>query len=131
MKAPKGIRILSICDDEGIRFSRELVLRQEGYAVESLASTEPLDPNRARSCQLAILCHSLSPDCAARITAFLRELNPLILVVRVHAIRSTLDPYYDADCEVLPGPGQLLQGIQLLCARLEQPAESAAQRKRA
>lgn len=131
MKAPKGVRILSICDDEGIRFSREMVLKEEGYDVESVDSSHPLDAAQSGSCQLAVLCHSLSPDRAARITAFLRQSNPRILVVRIHAIRSAPNPYYDADCEVLPGPGQLLQGIQSLSDRLEQRTEDATQRKRA
>lgn len=132
MSPRKGVRILSICDDEGIRFSRELVLKQEGYQVESMTSHDPIDPARTRSFHIAVLCHSLSADRAAQIAEALRQANPNICVVRVHAIRSGVDHRYDADCEVLPGPGQLLDGIKTLCARFERPgAGDAGQRKRA
>jgi len=52
-------------------------------------------------------------------------------VLRVHAIRSSTGHYYDADCEVFPDPGQLLDGVQSLCARLEPLTEDATRRKRA
>lgn len=130
MSPGKGIRILSICDDDGIRFSREMVLKQEGYDVESVASGDPLDRTRIGSFHLAILCHSITPEHAAHITASLRAANPAIAVLRVHAIRSAADHTYDVDCEVLPGPGQLLSAINTLSTRF-QPRNAAEQRKRA
>lgn len=117
MSPGKAIRILSICDDEGIRYSRDLVLRHEGYEVESVPSNEKLDPTRIRSFHIAILCHSLSPSRAAEVATGLRRFNPEIGVLRVHAIRGRAEYDYDVDCEVLPGPGQLLGGIKLLAAR--------------
>jgi DNA-binding response OmpR family regulator len=128
MSPAKGIRILSICDDEGIRFSRELVLKQEGYEVESVRSDEDVDDSRIKSFHIAVLCHSLSPEDAARMTIQLREANSTISVLRVHAIRSMETRFYDVDCEVLPGPGQLLSGIQVLCTRLKSQPEQG-QRK--
>lgn len=119
----KGIRLLSICDDDGIRFSRELVLMQEGYEVESVASSAQLDGSYVRSFHIAILCHSLNPKRAAKITEGLRQRNPSIAVLRVHAMRSRLDPYYDVDCEVLPGPDELLDAIRSLVPRFESRGE--------
>lgn len=130
MTPGKPIRILSICDDEGIRFSRDLVLRHEGYCVESVSSGENLDANRIRSFHIAILCHSLLPGRAAELAAELRRANPGIGILRVRAIRSRTDSQYDAECEVLPGPGQLLDGIKLLAARF-QPASRPEQRRSA
>lgn len=129
MSPGKRIRLLSVCDDDGIRFSRELVLKQEGYEVESMTSREALDPARVRSFHIAILCHSLSPSRAAEFAIALRRLNPAIGVLRVHAIRSSMDHIYDVDCEVLPGPGQLLDGIKALAARF-QPSQSVAGARR-
>ena len=119
MSRTKEIRLLSICDDDGIRFSRELVLEQQGYEVASVSSDEHLDENRIVSFHIAILCHSLNAEDAARIAERLRKASPSIAVLRIHAIRSMVTRFYDVDCEVLPGPGQLLSGIQMLCARLK------------
>lgn len=100
----RGIRILSIADDDGIRFSRELVLRQEGYEVESVTSNARFDSPWVRTFPIAVLCHSVDSNRAAEIAEALRQRNPSIAVVRIHAIRSIRDFYYDVDCEALPGP---------------------------
>jgi CheY-like chemotaxis protein len=123
MSPPKGVRILSVCDDDGIRFSRELVLKQEGYEVESVPSREHLEDSRICSFHIAVLCHSLDAEDAARIANQLRDANPSIAVLRVHAIRTMSNDFYDVDCEVFPGPGQLLNGIETLRARLKSPMD--------
>lgn len=128
MSPGKGIRILSICDDEGIRFSRELVLRHEGYEVESVPSSEGLDGSRIRSFHIAVLCHSLSPSHAAEIAAELRRWNPGIGILRVQAIRSRTGHVYEADGEVLPGPRQLVSGIRMLASRFQSPLVPEKQR---
>lgn len=61
----RGIRILSIADDDGIRFSRELVLRQEGYEVESVTSNARFDSPWVRTFPIAVLCHSVDSNRAA------------------------------------------------------------------
>jgi hypothetical protein len=124
----KGIRILNIGDDEGIRFSRGLVLRQEGYDVESVASNARFDSTWVRSFPIAVLCHSVESSRAAQIAETLRRRNPSIAVVRVHAIRSGQDFYYDVDCEVLPGPDQLLDALQTLATRVDSPEAQARKR---
>jgi DNA-binding NtrC family response regulator len=123
MSPAKGIRILSVCDDDGIRFSRELVLKQEGYEVESAPSGEHLEDSRICSFNIAVLCHSLSAEDAARIANQLRGANSSISVLRVHAIRPMSSNFYDVDCEVFPGPGQLLSGIKMLSSRMKPPVE--------
>jgi DNA-binding response OmpR family regulator len=124
MNPGKRIRILSICDDDSIRFSRELVLKQEGYDVESVTSNAPLDTAKVSAFQIAILCHSLTAFRASQMADTLRRYNPSIQVVRIHAVRSQQDNFYDADCEVLPGPGAMLDGIRTLVTRLQTPAPS-------
>ena len=130
MSPRKGVRILSICDDERIRFSRELVLMHEGYEVESVSSKTPLDVCRVRSFHIAVLCHSLAPYRASQIGHMLRRYNPAIGVVRVHSLRAQMDGFYDVDCEVLPGPDAMLEGIRALAIRLGVP-KSQGERKQA
>lgn len=126
----RGIRILSIADDDGIRFSRELVLRQEGYEVESVTSNARFDGPWVRTFPIAVLCHSVDSNRAAEIAEALRQRNPSIAVVRIHAIRSIRDFYYDVDCEALPGPDQLLHALENLVTRINSGRETQA-RKRA
>ncbi|MFP5277187.1 MAG: hypothetical protein ACLGPM_08725 [Acidobacteriota bacterium] len=128
MSRRKGVRILSICDDEGIRFSRELVLMQEGYEVESVSSRAFLNADWVRSFHIAVLCHTLSAECAASLAETLRRSNPEIRVLRVHSIRSRCDHYYDVDCEVLPGPSELLRAIESLCNYPAPPHQQSGRR---
>lgn len=130
MNPGKAVRVLSICDDDGIRFSRDLVLKHEGYEVESVPSNVKLDPSWVCSFHIAVLCHSLSPARACEIAMALRLSNPAIRILRVHAIRSAADHFYDVDCEVLPGPGQLLSAMHTLADR-PRPLARADERRRA
>ncbi len=128
MSRRKGVRILSICDDDGIRFSRELVLIQEGYEVESVSSRSLLNADWVRSFHIAILCHSLSAEHAASLTDTLRRFNPTIRVLRVHSIRSRCDSLYDVDCEALPGPSELLAAIESLCNNPAPPHQQSGRK---
>jgi hypothetical protein len=122
MSSRKSVRILSICDDEGIRISRELVLRQEGYEVESITSSTVWDPRLAVCFHVAVLCHTLAPSEAANWAMLLRQENPGIRVLRVYCIRSRSENLYDVDCEVLSGPAALLAAIQTLLPTQAPPA---------
>lgn len=109
------ICVLSICDDDGIRYSREMVLESEGYAVQSAASNALLDVANVRCFDIAIICHSVADDQAERLAEKLRRYHPSIRVLRVQAMRSLKDHYYDVDCEALPGPISLLNALKTLC----------------
>ncbi len=117
MNENQPIKILSICDDDGLRYSRQLVLESVGYAVESMTSASPLDAAKLNAIEIAILCHSVDANHAAHLADELRRLNPGIRVLRVHAIQSKHERLYDVDCEVLPDPVPLLDAIESLRAR--------------
>ena len=128
MSRRKGVRILSICDDDGIRFSRELVLMQEGYEVSSVPSYACLSPDCMRSFHIAVLCHTVDAERAARLAEMLRWYNPSIGVLRVHSIRPPSKSFYDLDCEALPSPEELISGIRSLCAKLAEPRHQQGRR---
>lgn len=130
MSSRKGVRILSICDDDGIRISRELVLRQEGYEVESITSSVTWDPRLADCFHIAILCHTLLSVEAAQWAILLRKGNPHLRILRVCCIRSRSEGLYDVDCEVLSGPVALLAAIQTLLP-VQGPSAAAQERRHA
>ncbi len=111
------VRILSICDDDALRYSRHLVLESEGYAVESVSSHTPLEAAKLQSFEIAVLCHSVDADQGARLTETLRRTNASIRVLRVHAIQSWQERLYDVDCEVFPDPVPLLNAVRSLCPK--------------
>ncbi len=111
------IRILSICDDEALRYSRQLLLESVGYAVESITSDAPLDAAEMKSFEIAVLCHSVDASHAAKWANKLRRMNASIRVLRVHAIQGAQDHFSDVDCEVLPDPVPLLNAIESLRAK--------------
>jgi CheY-like chemotaxis protein len=117
MNDNQSTKILSICDDEALRYSRQLVLESVGYEVESIPSDAPLDAVQPKGFEIAILCHSVDGIHAARLANELRRMNPNILVLRVHAIQGKQERLYDVDCEVLPDPVPLLNAIKSLRAR--------------
>src|SRR5260370_41656400 len=58
-KEARQTRILAISDYEGLRASREQVLRLDGYQVESVQSTTTFDDAWVRLFDVAILCQSV------------------------------------------------------------------------
>jgi CheY-like chemotaxis protein len=121
MNPGRKVRILSVCDHDSIRYSRELVLRQEGYEVESVTSDNELSAEWVRSFQIAILCHSIRTERAWRIAECLRSKNSDIRVLGIHAMCSGQDPSSDIECEVLSGPNALLQALEKLADHDLQP----------
>jgi hypothetical protein len=114
MEPGKKIRVLSICDDQGILQSRELLLKHEGYDVESVSSRQSIEPDRIRTFHVAILCHSLNPNRARRIAEKLRKGNGAIRVLRVQTFHTGLDCVYDRSCDVFPNPSSLLNALAML-----------------
>ena len=117
MNHDQPTKILSICDDDGLRYSRQLVLESVGYQVESVPSDAPLEAAQVKEFEIAILCHSVDANHAANLAKDLRRMNRSILVLRVHAIQGMQERLYDVDCEVLPDPLPLLNAIKSLRAR--------------
>jgi DNA-binding response OmpR family regulator len=106
-------RILSICDDEGLRLSRELLLLNQGYETESVSSNAPLTVSRVRSFDLALICRSVDPQRAIAVIEMLRRYHSGILIACLVPLDSSAELYV-ADLEVPPSPQSLLDGIRNL-----------------
>jgi hypothetical protein len=114
-----SVRILSICDYDGLRVSREWLLDREGYATESHASGDPLYALALHSFHLAILCHSVVPEQAIRIADTLHRRNRAIFVVRMSVGSDRAhSPFFDAEFDGFADPDRLLQFIRDTVARL-------------
>lgn len=115
--ADRRTRILLISDYGGLRFSRELLLRKHGYAVEVMSSSQFLEKKELCHCDLAILCQSLESDRALLIGAILRRTEPGTAQLRVHPFRRGLEPEFDLCVDGFDGPGVLLNVLQaFMCA---------------
>jgi len=120
MTQKKDLRILSICDDDGIRFSRDLVLARAGYGnVEWFSSNATINASQIRSSDVAILCQSVEWKRAAPLALAFRRLNPEIRILRVNSLRSAMDSRFQLDCEVVTGPGMLIEVLDSLFAGVE------------
>jgi DNA-binding NtrC family response regulator len=114
--AQRQDRVLSISDDDGLRLSREMLLRSDGYEPVSVSSQE-CAKNISGTFDIAILCQSVDPDCADDIAQRLRRDNPQIRILQLRPIgQRTIETYYDAECEVLPDPKRFLETVACLCS---------------
>jgi hypothetical protein len=129
MHRRKNIRILSLCDDPGLRRSRELLLNSAGYEVVS--APDGADPTQAAAgCTVAVLCHSFLPFQAADLTRKLRECNPAI---RFLQITSNLRGRYevaDLECWIYDGPHMFLDRVAYLVSSLASTAISCKEHRR-
>ena len=117
MSMSNRVRILSISDDDGLRFSRELVLRNEGYETESITSNHGLSGAHARSFDIALICRSVQPTRAMALSDWLRQYNPEIQIVCIAPLEDPAEPC-EADIEILAGPKPLLETIRALSAQV-------------
>jgi DNA-binding response OmpR family regulator len=117
MSVSNPVRILSISDDDGLRLSRELVLRNDGYETESIASKDALSAARLRSFDIALICRSVHPDRAATLSDWLRQYNPQIQIVCIAPLGNGVEPRKSV-FEILSGPEPLLETIRTLCAQV-------------
>lgn len=106
------IRILSICDYDGLRVARELLLNQEGYSTESYASSDSFDALSGQIFHLAILCHSVAQQQAIRIADMLHRYNSRILVLRLGNSDPRCSSSFDCEVDGFTGPGKLLEIIR-------------------
>lgn len=113
MNMSPPVRILSISDDDGLRFSRELLLENDGYETESIASNTPVSVSRVRSFDVALICRSVDPERALALTDMLRRYHPEIQILCIAPLERRYT--YAVDIEVASGPGPLLDAIRDLC----------------
>jgi len=120
MTQKSRLRILSVCDDDAVRFSREMVLSDAGYEhVEWFPSNASVSASQIRLSDVAILCQSVECRRAARLTLAFRRLNPDIRVLRMNALRTAMDSRFQVDCEVVSGPGTLVEVLDSHLANAE------------
>ena len=110
-------RILSIGDDENLLISRELILRKQGYEVESIASNEFLKASPAGNFHVAVISQSVVRPKASQVAETLRRNYPKIRILRIQPLRSNSDDSYDLDCEAFPSPSAFLAAVERLCDR--------------
>jgi CheY-like chemotaxis protein len=120
MNSQETLRILCVCDDDAIRFLREPMLQEAGYQVKWLPSNAAFDVAAIRSYDVAIICQSVPWRRAAHVAAFLRRSNPLIRTLRVNTLRSEMENGFYVDCEVIAGPGLLIQVLDTLQKKLSE-----------
>ena len=108
------VRILSISDDRGVRTTRELIMREGGYEIVSITSDDLLSVSEIRKFDVAVICDSVRPARAMSIVDRLRRYNPDIRLVRVNPRVLRVDPFYDADAEVISGTAVLLKSLRTL-----------------
>ena len=120
MNAQETLRILCVCDDDAIRFLREPMLQEAGYQVKWLPSNAAFEAVVIRSYDVAIICQSVAWKRAAHVSALLRRFNPLIRILRVNTLRSEMENGFYVDCEVIAGPGLLIQVLDALRKKLSE-----------
>src|SRR3954464_9295014 len=108
------LRILSISDDDGLRFSRELLLEKDGYATESINSNMALSVSRARHFDIVLICRSVEPQRAMALIEMLRRYNPEIRILSISPLESQSEAG-GADLQVPSGPESLLHAIRNFC----------------
>ena len=110
-------RILSIDNDDLLRLSRELILRKEGYAVESVTCRSALELLPNERFQIAVIGDSVNASRSLRIAAALKQADPGIRILRVGQLSSPAGDSYDMICETLSSPGVFLEALKNLSRR--------------
>ncbi len=109
--ATERLRILSVCDDEGLLFSRQLLFENHGYLTESAMSSSLLGMRLVRSVDCAVICHSIEAEQAVRLAERLRRYNSRIRILRIQFAACRDDFRFDLTCDSLAGPQALLTTI--------------------
>ena len=109
------VRILSISDDDGLRMSRELLLRSRGYETESMTSNDALC--QAVSCwfEIVLICRSVDPELALAVAHRMRNANPSIQLLCIAPVEGQSTR---GGLELPAGPEPLLEAIRTLCEQM-------------
>jgi hypothetical protein len=111
----RRVRILSICDRDRLRTSRERELKSAGYEVDSVSSNEFLRFGQVRSSAIAIICTTVNPESALRLKHLLPSYNPEIRILHLDgAPEIELRP--DRRAHRPAGPGGFLQTVESMAA---------------
>lgn len=120
--------ILSVCDDADLQFTRELVLRSEGYKVVSLRSDHVESEWRLCNFDVGILCRTVDCRRASEIATLLRRSNPCIRLLRIDSVEIQTEGDeqglhqgeqglpYGLPHGSLSSPSALLGAVRSLCA---------------
>ena len=111
------VRILSVSDDDGLRLSREMLLANDGYKMESTTSNTTLSVACVRSFDIALICHSVEPERAMTLAEMLRRYNPDIRILTISQLEDRQMPF-DADLEIPSGPEQVLEACRKVCSEI-------------
>lgn len=115
-----SFRILSICDDEGLRCSRELLLTREGYSTLSVTSDVDLSAELAQRFDAVLICRSVDPKRGLALTETLERYNPGIQIMCIGPVENVDEAGYNLP--VLRGPRVFLDEVKKMLS-------SAAARK--
>jgi hypothetical protein len=115
MSSGNHFRILSICDDDGLRLSRELLLRRNGYETDSVSSQDYLTVDYVRSFGVALICPSVDSRSTAILIERLGRYNPEIQILYIDELRIAADLCFDMGAYLLAGPDRLLQAVGERC----------------
>ena len=109
-----SFRILSICDDDGLRHSRELLLTKEGYSTLSVTSHVDLSAEQARRFDAVLICRSVDPKRGLALTQMLERYNPGIQIMCIGPVETPDE--VDYSLPVLRGPQAFLWEVNKLRA---------------
>lgn len=105
-----AFRILSISDDDGLRYSRELLLRNAGYETESVSSDVELSIPRVRSFDAALICRSVNVKRGMVLTEMLQRYNPEMQIMCIAPLDSM--EQLDLNLHVVPEPQIFLEAVR-------------------
>jgi hypothetical protein len=105
------VRILSISDHEGVRLSRELLLKMAGYGVISAASESVLSGEMHDDGQLVLIGQTVEGRVAGRVISAVRKARPHVRIMRIRRQSEGADAACDGSCFVEDGPATFLRCV--------------------
>jgi DNA-binding NarL/FixJ family response regulator len=114
--------LISICDDDGLRYSRELILRHADYEVVSVSSNATLEQLTSRPFDIAIICQSVEAGRAEQILEILKFHNAEIRVLCINSYPNRLRYAVGVDYQVPGRPTALLQAVAALRGEVRRSA---------